>query len=140
MTVDRLAAMEAFVRVVDAGSFSDAAKQLRIGQPAVSKTIAQLEDWLGVRLLLRSTHRLTPTEAGRNFYDRAKRAIEEADEAELAPRGAAATLSGRLRICGPLTFTRLLVCRAFRPFSLSIPRSISILFSRTATLTLLQRA
>ena len=95
--MDRLAAMEAFVRVVDAGSFSGAAKQLRIGQPAVSKTIAQLEDWLGVRLLLRSTHRLTPTEAGRNFYDRAKRAIEEADEAELAARGAAATLSGRLR-------------------------------------------
>ena len=101
--------MEAFVRVIDAGSFSGAAKQLRLGQPAVSKTIAQLEGWLGVRLLLRSTHRLTPTEAGRNFYDRAKRAIEEADEAELAARGAAATLSGRLRFCGPLTFTRLLV-------------------------------
>ena len=107
--MDRLAAMEAFIRVVDAGSFSDAAKQLRIGQPAASKTIAQLEDWLGVRLLLRSTHRLTPTEAGRNFYDRAKRAIEEADEVELAARGAAATLSGRMRFCGPLTFTRLLV-------------------------------
>ena len=107
--MDRLAAMEAFVRVVDAGSFSAAAKQLRIGQPAVSKTIAQLEDRLGVRLLLRSTHRLMPTEAGRNFYERAKRAIEEADEAELAACGAAATLSGRLRICGPLTFTRLLV-------------------------------
>jgi len=45
--MDRLAAMEAFVRVVDAGSFSGAAKQLRLGQPAVSKTIAQLEDRLG---------------------------------------------------------------------------------------------
>src|SRR6516162_9104073 len=107
MRVDRLTAMEAFVRVVDAGSFSGAAKQLRVGQPAVSKTVAQLEDRLGVRLLLRSTHRLTPTEAGRNFYERAKRAIEEADEAELAARGAAVTLSGRLRVCGPLTFTRL---------------------------------
>jgi len=107
--MDRLAAMEAFVRVVDAGSFSGAAKQLRLGQPAVSKTIAQLEDRLGVRLLLRSTHRLMPTEAGRNFYERAKRAIEEADEAELAARGAAVTLSGSLRVCGPLTFTRLLV-------------------------------
>ena len=107
--MDRLAAMEAFVRVVDAGSFSGAAKQLRIGQPAVSKTVAQLEDRLGVRLLLRSTHRLTPTEAGRSFYERAKRAIDEADEAELAARSAAATLSGRLRVCGPLTFTRLLV-------------------------------
>jgi DNA-binding transcriptional LysR family regulator len=105
--MNRLGAMEAFVRVVDAGSFCGAAKQLRIGQPAVSKTIAQLEERLGVRLLLRSTHGLTPTEAGRNFYDRAKRSIEEAEAAELAARGTAAALSGRLRVCAPLTFTRL---------------------------------
>jgi len=119
--MDRLAAMEAFIRVVDAGSFSGAAKQLRIGQPAVSKTIAQLEDRLGVRLLLRSTHRLTPTEAGRNFYDRAKRAIEEADGAELAARCAAATLSGRMRFCGPLTFTRLLVMPCLSSFLTEYP-------------------
>lgn len=105
--MDRLAAMEVFVRVVDAASFSGAAKQLRVGQPAVSKTIAQLEDRLGVRLLLRSTHGLTPTEAGRNFYERAKRSIEEAEEAELAARGAAAALTGRLRISSPVTFARL---------------------------------
>jgi DNA-binding transcriptional LysR family regulator len=105
--MNRLGAMEAFVRVVDAGSFCGAAKQLRIGQPAVSKTIAQLEERLGVRLLLRSTHGLAPTEAGRNFYDRAKRSIEEAEAAELAARGTAAALSGRLRVCAPLTFTRL---------------------------------
>jgi DNA-binding transcriptional LysR family regulator len=105
--MDRLAAMEAFVRVIEAGSFSGAAKQLRLGQPAVSKTIAQLEDRLGVRLLLRSTHGLTPTEAGRNFYQRAKRSIEEAEEAELAARGAAATLTGRLRVSAPVTFARL---------------------------------
>jgi DNA-binding transcriptional LysR family regulator len=53
-------------------------------KPAVSKTIAQLEERLDVRLLLRSTHGLTPTEAGRNFYERAKRSIEEAEEAERA--------------------------------------------------------
>ena len=105
--MDRLTAMETFVRVIEAGSFSGAAKQLHVGQPAVSKTIAQLEDRLGVRLLLRSTHGLTPTEAGRNFYDRAKRSIEEAEEAEHAARGAAATLSGRLRICAAVTFARL---------------------------------
>src|SRR5580704_7033308 len=105
--MDRFAAMEAFVRVVDAGSFSGAAKQLRVGQPAVSKTIAQLEERLDVRLLLRSTHGLTPTEAGRNFYERAKRSIEEAEEAELAARGAAAALTGRLRISSPVTLARL---------------------------------
>jgi DNA-binding transcriptional LysR family regulator len=69
--------------------------------------VAQLEERLGVRLLLRSTHGLTPTEAGENFYKRAKRAIEEVEGAELAARGAAATLSGRLRISAPVSFARL---------------------------------
>lgn len=99
--------MEAFIRVIDTGSFSGAAQQLRIGQPAVSKAIAQLEDRLGVRLLLRSTHGLTSTEAGQSFYEHAKRSIEEADEADLAARGAGAALSGRLQICAAVTFARL---------------------------------
>lgn len=105
--MNRLAAMEAFVRVIDTGSFSSAARQLRIGQPSISKAIAQLENRLGVRLLLRSTHGLTSTEAGQNFYEHARRSIEEADEADLAARGAGATLSGRLRICAAVTFARL---------------------------------
>jgi len=99
--------MTTFVRVVENGSFSGAAKQLNVGQPAVSKTIAQLEDRLQVRLLLRSTHGLTPTEAGQRFYERARRAIEEANEAELEARGAGASLSGRLRVSAATTFARL---------------------------------
>lgn len=99
--------METFVRVVDTGSFSAAARQLRVGQPAISKAIAQLEDRLGVRLLLRSTHGLTPTEAGQNFYEHAKRSIEEADQADMAARGAGAALSGRLRISAAVTFARI---------------------------------
>ncbi|MDB5850692.1 MAG: transcriptional regulator, partial [Rhodoferax sp.] len=71
--MDRLAAMETFVVVVDAGSFSAAAKRLDVGQPAVSKSVAQLEERLGVRLLLRSARGLTPTEAGQNFYGFARR-------------------------------------------------------------------
>ena len=105
--MNRLAEMEAFIRVVESGSYSAAARQLRIGQPAVSKTVAQLEERLGVQLLLRSTQGLTPTEAGQNFYERAKRAIEEVDEAELAARGANASLSGALRISATVTFSRL---------------------------------
>lgn len=105
--MDRLAAMETFIRVVETGSFSAAARQLRVGQPAVSKTVAQLEDRLGVQLLFRSTQGLTPTEVGQNFYERAKRAIEEADEAELVARGASASLSGNLRVTAAVTFARL---------------------------------
>lgn len=105
--MNRFSTMEAFVRVVETGSFSGAARQLRIGQPAVSKAVAQIEERLGVRLLLRTTHRLTPTESGQNFYEHAKRALEEVEEADLAARGAAAALSGRLRICAAVTFARL---------------------------------
>ncbi|MGY4636691.1 LysR family transcriptional regulator [Pseudomonas sp. TE24901] len=105
--MNRLAAMEALVRVIETGSFSGAARQLHVGQPAISKAIALLEERLGVRLLLRSTHGLTPTEAGQNFYEHAKRSIEEADEADMAARGAAMALTGRLRICAAVTFARL---------------------------------
>jgi len=105
--MDRLREMELFVRVVETGSFSAAARNLTLGQPAVSKTIAGLEDRLGVRLLVRSTRQLSPTEAGMAFYERALRAIAEANEAEAAAQGAGAGLEGRLRICSPVTFARL---------------------------------
>lgn len=99
--------MKVFARVVEAGSFSGAARVLGVGQPAVSKTVAQLEQRLAVKLLLRSTHGLTPTEAGLRFYERARVALQEADEAELAACGEGAGLSGRLRISAAPTFARL---------------------------------
>jgi DNA-binding transcriptional LysR family regulator len=105
--MSRLREMEMFVRVVDAGSFSSAARDMKIGQPAISKTIAGLEERLGVRLLARSTRRLTPTEAGVAFYERALRAVTEADEADAAARGASAGLEGRLRISAAVTFSRI---------------------------------
>lgn len=114
--MDRLTAMETFVCVVESGSFSAAARLLNVGQPAVSKSIALLEERLAVRLLLRSTRGLTPTEAGLAFYARAKRAIEETDEAELAARGAGANLSGRLRVCAAVTFARLHIVPAMGRF------------------------
>ncbi len=107
--MDRLLAMATFVRVVEAGSFSGAARVLKVGQPAVSKTVAQLEQKLNVKLLLRSTHGLTPTEAGLRFYERARVVVQEADEAELAARGAGAGLSGRLRVSAAPTFARLYI-------------------------------
>src|ERR1700761_7922071 len=98
MMMDRFSAMDAFVRVVDTASFPAAARQIQVGQPAMSKMIAQLEKHLGVKLLVRTTRGLKPTEAGENFYEHAKRAVQEAEEAELKARGVGAALSGRLRI------------------------------------------
>ena len=114
--MDRHLAMETFVRVVDTGSFSGAARQMRMGQPTVSKAVSQLEDWLGVRLLLRSTRSLTPTEAGQNFYARAKRALEETEEAVLAARGMGGDLTGKLRISASVCFGRLHIMRQLPRF------------------------
>src|SRR6202045_806380 len=105
--MDRLSALEIFVRVVDTGSFSAVARHQQIGQPAVSKAVVQLEEWLGVSLLMRSTRSVVPTEAGRTFYERAKRTIEEAEEAVLAARGSASGLSGKLRVSTSVCFGRL---------------------------------
>lgn len=108
--------METFVAVVEAGSFSAAARRLKLGQPAVSKSVAQLEEHLGARLLLRSTRGLTATDAGLRFYEHARRAIAEADHAEQAVRESSAGLSGRLRISAAVTFARLHVMPALKTF------------------------
>jgi DNA-binding transcriptional LysR family regulator len=114
--MDRMAMMETYVAVFETGSFSGGARRMRVGQPAASKSIAQLEEKLGVRLLLRSTRGLTPTEAGQRYYERAKRSIEEADEAEFAAKGAGANLSGKLKISAAVTFARLHIVPAMKGF------------------------
>lgn len=105
--VDRLGAMEVLVLAVETGSFSAVARRLGLGQPAVSKLIAQLETRLGSRLLLRSTRGLTPTEAGEAYYRRAKRILAEVEEADTMVGLQQGGLSGRLRISAPVTFARL---------------------------------
>lgn len=105
--MDRLSAIEIYIRAVETGSFSATARHFDIGQPAVSKAIAQLEEWLGVKLLLRNTRRQTPTEAGTAFYQRAKNAMEETQEAVLAARGTASGLTGKLRVSAAVCFARL---------------------------------
>ena len=77
--MDRLSEMEAFVRVVDLGGFTDAARKMGLSKSAVSKHVASLEDRLGARLLNRTTRRVSPTEIGLAFYDRAIRVLAEAE-------------------------------------------------------------
>src|ERR1700744_2158216 len=105
--MDPMAAMEGFLVVVETGAVLAAARRLNVGQPTVSKTVAQLEERLGVKLLVRTTRGLTATEAGLNYYERARRSIQEADEAELVARGAGKSLTGRLRIAAAVTFARI---------------------------------
>jgi DNA-binding transcriptional LysR family regulator len=104
--MDLIGAMRSFVRVYETGSFSVAARHLALGQPAVSKSIAQLEEKLATRLFLRSTRGLTPTDTARIFYEHAVRTLDEAELAMKAVRGEPAALTGRLRVSGTITFVR----------------------------------
>lgn len=114
--MDRLTLMEIFVCTVETGSFSSAARRLDVGQPAVSKAVAQLEERLQTRLLLRSTRGLTTTEAGLAYYEAAKRAIAMVDEADVMARGVSADLVGKLRVCAAVTFARLHVIPHIKRF------------------------
>jgi DNA-binding transcriptional LysR family regulator len=96
--------MRYFVRVYETGSFSGAAKLLDVGQSAVSKIVAQLEQELGVPLLVRSTRQLTPTEQGRIFYEHATKVIEEAEAAVASVGSKSQNFSGQIRVGGTLTF------------------------------------
>ncbi len=96
--MDSTSDLRVFVRVMDRGSFSNAAKDLGITPSAVSKLISRLEDRLGVRLLERSTRRLALTPEGETFLSRARRIVADIDEAEAEVMQARGAPRGRLRI------------------------------------------
>jgi DNA-binding transcriptional LysR family regulator len=114
--MDRLAAMQTFIAVVDSGSISAAAARLGVGQPAVSKSLAALEAHLGVPLLLRSTRGSALTEAGRRFLSHARAVLDEAEAAEAAARDEAAALRGILRIAAPPAYANEVVIPALGAF------------------------
>jgi len=99
--MDRLLAMEAFVRVVDAGSFAEAARRWGRSKAVVSKYVAQLEGHLGVRLLHRTTRSLSPTEAGRLHLEASRALLTELDEAEARLHTEHTVPKGILRISAP---------------------------------------
>lgn len=104
--MDRVSAVQLFVRVVETCSFSKAAAELGITQPTVTKAIAATEERLGVRLLHRSTRGVTPTEVGSSFYAKCKEiqlAIDEAENMATLRQGSA---SGQLRISTSVAFGR----------------------------------
>ena len=102
--MDTLNAMKLYCHIVDAGQLSIAADQLNLSKGAVSKQLAKLEAHLGGRLLHRTTRRLTPTEAGIAFYERAKQILESVEEAECVVTGLSTEPSGTLKINAPMSF------------------------------------
>ena len=95
--------MSEFVRVSESGSFSRAARDMNLSQPSVSRIVSELEARLGVKLLHRTTRRLTLTAAGEGFFERAREILAELDDAEDAARGSD-SLRGTLRVALPVVF------------------------------------
>ncbi|HGE6750093.1 TPA: LysR family transcriptional regulator, partial [Serratia marcescens] len=102
----KFADYETYACVYESGSFTAAARRLHVGQPAVSKAVARLEQQLGTRLMLRSTHGLQPTDAGQQLYQRTRRILNELAETEALVQSAGETLSGRLRVASAAVFAR----------------------------------
>jgi DNA-binding transcriptional LysR family regulator len=102
--MDRMASMASFTKVVGAGSFSAAAREMEVSQALVTKQIQDLESWLGARLLNRTTRRLNLTEVGTAFYERAARILEAVEEAKNAAGALQTAPRGRLRINAPVSF------------------------------------
>ena len=102
--MDRLASMATFVKVVDLGSFTAAAAELKMSPQMVAKHVSYLEAHLGTRLLNRTTRRQSLTEIGRTYYERSKGALSEVDWADAAADNASGTPRGRLRINAPVSF------------------------------------
>jgi DNA-binding transcriptional LysR family regulator len=108
---DRLLELTVFVRAAESGSFSRAARELGLSQPSVSRIIGELEARLGVTLLLRTTRRITVTDAGALFLDRAREILAEIEDAEDAARGLD-SLRGIIRLALPVVYgTREIIPR-----------------------------
>ena len=119
--MDRLTEMEAFATVVDQGGFTDAAKKMGISKSAVSKHVSALEARLGARLLNRTTRRVSPTEIGLAYYDRARRVLNDAGEADALVTSMQSAPSGLLRISVATDFGVNLLSPILGDFLLEYP-------------------
>ena len=119
--MDQLTAMRVFTRVAERGSFARAADELDISRAAASAHVAALEKHLGARLLNRTTRRVSLTSEGTDFLRRARRILEELQDAEETLRGSRSKPQGRLRVDVPVAFGRYLLLPALPEFSARYP-------------------
>lgn len=119
--MDRFDAMRLFVAVADAGSLSGAARALKIPLPTVSRKLAQLEQHLGARLIVRTTRKLALTEAGRTYLEACRRLLGEVEEAERMAAGEYDRPRGRLYLTAPIVFGRLHVLPVVLAFLKAYP-------------------
>ncbi len=119
--MDTIGGMRIFSRVVEAGSFSAAGRQLGAAPSSVSRQINELENDLGARLFHRTTRKLSLTEAGQLYYERASRILIDVDEAKLALSEIGGAPSGILRVTVAASLARLHIMPALADFQNTFP-------------------
>jgi DNA-binding transcriptional LysR family regulator len=120
--MDKFEDLQAFVAVVEAGSFTGAAERLGAAKSVVSRRVSALEERLGVQLLLRTTRTQNLTETGRSFYEHSARILADLEEAESAVQQEHGELRGTLRVALPLSFGVRHMCKPIASFSRLHPK------------------
>ena len=120
--MDRIEAMSILVAVVETGSLSAASRKMGTPLPTVSRKVSELEAHLNARLLIRSTRKLTLTDAGAAYVSACKRILEQVDDAERAASGEYSAPRGDLVVTAPFVFGRLHVVPADRRISRDLSR------------------
>jgi len=121
MALDRLHAMTVLVAVAEEQSFAAAARRLALSPPVVTRAVAALERRLGVKLLVRTTRFVRPTDAGQGYLESARRIVAEADEADAAAAGSHGAPRGMLKITAPVLFGSLYVMPSVAAFLSRFP-------------------
>jgi DNA-binding transcriptional LysR family regulator len=119
--MDKLDAMNAFAKVVAAGSYAEAARRLGLTRSAVSKAVMELEQLLGARLLDRTTRRVAPTEAGLAYYERCVSILADVEETEIQISRLHDEPRGVLKINAPMSFGTLYLGDAVAEFMVRYP-------------------
>ncbi len=119
--MDRFDAMQAFARVVEAGSFTRAAETLRLNKTSVTQLVQQLEAHLRVKLLNRTTRKVQVTADGAAYYERVLRLLADLDDAETSLSSARASPRGRIRVDLPSPLARLVLVPALPDFHALYP-------------------
>ena len=119
--MDRFDAMQAFARVVEAGSFTKAANTLRMSKTTVTQLVQQLEARLRVKLLNRTTRKVNVTADGAAYYERVLRLLADVDDAETSLSSASASPRGRLRVDVPSPLARMILVPALPAFHTLYP-------------------
>lgn len=119
--MNNLRAVQCFIRAVDEGSLAGAARSLSVSAAAVSQQIANLEEWLGVRLLERTTRQLHLTDQGRTYYEQVKPALMQLREANRNVQSLSSEPRGRLSIAATAAFSRHVLAPLLPEFSARYP-------------------